>query len=106
MTDTTNEKQGHAASPQRVVGVIAHIAATVGWQAGEPGMEIAGGIVSWLAANPDQIDRFMTEGGEMFVNGEIDACRGALTWRDTNGAMQNRASYEAAITQATGVTHD
>ncbi len=76
---------------------VAEIANTVGWQAGEPGMEIAGGIVSYLAAHPDDLDQFMIEGGEMFVSGRIDATKGALTWRGLNGNMMDAARYAAAV---------
>lgn len=84
-------------TPVRIVALIANIAATVGWQAGEPGCDIAGGIVSWLAANPDQIERFMTEGGAMMVDGTIKAEQGLLTWRAVNGEMMNRDTFNIRV---------
>lgn len=93
MTDTT--------TAEKIIAQIASIARNVGWGAGEPAMEIAGGIVSWLSARPDQIDRFMTEGGDMFVNGEINATDGDLTWLSTDGRMMDREKYQTAIRLAT-----
>lgn len=87
-------------SARQIIAVIADIANIVGWQAGEAGADIAGGIVSWLAANPDQIDRFMVEGGDMFINGEIKGEAGALTWRTADGRIMDRETFEAAILRA------
>lgn len=42
-----------------IVRQIAQVAHAVGWQAGVPAMELAGLIVSCLAANPEHLDRFM-----------------------------------------------
>lgn len=81
------------AAAGRVVTQIAGVAAGLGWQAGEPAMEIAGGIVSYLANHPEQLERFMREGGEMMIDGTIKAEEGALTWRAVTGEMMNAAEY-------------
>lgn len=80
-------------NPVRVITQIADVAAALGWQAGEPALEIAGGIVSYLANHPGQAERFMREGGEMMIDGTIKAEQGALTWRTVTGEMMNAAEY-------------
>lgn len=89
----------HEATPQRLIAVLADIARTVGWQAGESGCDIAGGIVSWLAANPDQIDSFLTQGGEMMIDGTIKPEAGLLTWRAVSGEIMNRDLYQQRIAE-------
>lgn len=84
-------------SARQIIAVIAEIANIVGWQAGEAGADIAGGIVSWLAAHPDQIDTFLTHGGEMFIDRTIKPEEGLLTWRAANGEMMNRDLYKLRI---------
>lgn len=97
------------ATPQRLIAVLANIAQTVGWQAGEAGCDIAGGIVSWLAAHPDQIDTFLTHGGEMFIDRTIKPEEGLLTWRAANGELMNRDLYKLRIeerrAQSSEATH-
>lgn len=66
---------------------IAQIASAVGWQAGEPAMEIAGMIVSALAANPEHIDRFMAEGTELLLDRTLNFENGSLTYRAINGSI-------------------
>jgi hypothetical protein len=66
---------------------IAAVATAVGFQANEPAMEMAGQIVSILAANPEHIERFMTEGSELFLDGTFNHENGSLTYRALNGAI-------------------
>lgn len=66
---------------------IAEIASGVGFQAGEPAMELAGQIVSVLAANPEHIDRFMHEGPELFIDGTMKVENGCLNYRAINGSI-------------------
>lgn len=70
---------------RELVEKIAQVANAVGWQAGEPAMELAGQIVSVLAANPEHIDRFMSEGAELFLDGTLNAENGCLTYRSMSG---------------------
>lgn len=66
---------------------IAQIAAAVGWQANEPAMDIAGMIVSSLAANPEHIERFMAEGTELLLDQTLNFENGSLTYRAINGSI-------------------
>lgn len=66
---------------------IAQVATAVGWQAGEPAMEIAGMIVSALAANPEHIERFMSEGTELLLDRTLNFENGSLTYRAINGSI-------------------
>lgn len=66
---------------------IAQVSAAVGWQANEPAMELAGQIVSVLAAHPEHIDRFMAEGTELFLDGTFNHENGSLTYRAINGSI-------------------
>jgi len=70
---------------RELVEKIAQVANAVGWQAGEPAMELAGQIVSVLAANPEHIDRFMSGGAELFLDGTFNAENGCLTYRSMGG---------------------
>lgn len=68
-----------------VIAKIAQVANAVGFQAGEPAMEMAGQIVSILAAHPEHIERFMNEGAELFLDGTFNHENGSLTYRAMNG---------------------
>lgn len=70
-----------------VVKRIAEVASAVGFQAGVGASETAGLIVSVLAANPEQIDRFMAEGSELFIDGTMRAENGCLSHRAMNGQI-------------------
>lgn len=70
-----------------IVAKISQVAGAVGWQANEPAMELAGQIVSVLAANPEHIDRFMAEGTELFLDGTLNPENGSLTYRALNGSI-------------------
>jgi hypothetical protein len=72
---------------KELIEKIAQVSVAVGFQAGEPAMEIAGQIVSVLAANPENIDRFMAEGTELFLDGTFNAENGSLTYRAINGSI-------------------
>lgn len=70
-----------------LIAKIAQVATAVGFQANEPAMEIAGMIVSSLATNPENIDRFMGEGTELLLDGTIGFENGSLTYRANNGSI-------------------
>lgn len=72
---------------RELVERIAQVANAVGWQADEPAMELAGKIVSVLAANPEQIERFMSGGAELFLDGTFNAENGCLTYRSMGGEI-------------------
>lgn len=72
---------------EALIAKIAQVANAVGWQANEPAMEIAGMIVSSLAANPEHIARFMAEGTKLLLDGTISFENGALTYRAINGSI-------------------
>lgn len=74
-------------SAEAVISKIAQVATAVGFQSCEPAMEIAGQIVSILAANPEHIARFMVEGTELFLDGTFDYENGSLTYRAMNGLI-------------------
>ncbi|HEV7251468.1 MAG TPA: hypothetical protein VGN93_31205 [Shinella sp.] len=74
-----------------IIRRIADVASGVAFQAGEPAMELAGHIVSVLAANPEHIDRFMLEGPELFIDGTMKPENGCLPYRAVNGAIVSPA---------------
>jgi hypothetical protein len=80
-------------TPRQTIAKIADCARVIGWQAGEPGMEIAGGIVSFLAAHPQHIDRFLKEPSAVMTDGMFNPHTGGLTWRATNGEMMNAETF-------------
>ena len=86
---------------QAVIVRIAEVSTAVGWQAGVPATDIAGMIVSFLAANPEHLSRFMDEGSELFVDGTIRTEHGSLTYRSMGGEILSPAD----LRQRTG-SHD
>jgi len=76
-------------TPTEVIQWIAEVAAAIGWQAGVGATETAGGIVSVLAANPHLIERFLTEGSGLFIDGPVnlDVVNGCLTYYAQTGEV-------------------
>lgn len=66
---------------------ISDVASAVAAQAGVGASETAGLIVSVLAANPEQTERFMAEGSELFIDGTIRPENGCLTHMAMNGQV-------------------
>lgn len=73
------------ASAQEIIAKIAEVSTAVGWQSGTGGCELAGMIVSCLAARPELIDRFMTEGAGLMIDRELDWSKGCLTFHNARG---------------------
>lgn len=74
-------------TPEQVIARIAEVANTVGWQAGIGGSETAGMIVSCLAKRPELIERFLKEGSELIIEGEIGPENGCLTFHRKDGKV-------------------
>lgn len=74
-------------TPEQVIGRIAEVADAVAWQAGVGASETAGMIISCLVAKPELIQRFLKEGSEMFVSGEISPDQGCMTFHRIDGAV-------------------
>lgn len=89
--------QATADTPVQTIAKIADCARVIGWQAGEPGMEIAGGIVSFLAAHPQHIDRFLKEPSAVMTDGTFDPHTGGLTWRAANGEMMDAETFAQRV---------
>jgi hypothetical protein len=87
-------------TPEQVIALIADVANVISWQAGEPGMEIAAGIVSFLAAHPEHIDQFLTDPNEVMIGGAFDPHTGCLTWRTVKGEIINAAIYAERLAEA------
>lgn len=66
---------------------VAQVANNVSIAAGVGGMELAGQIISVLYANPEHIERFMVEGGELFIDGTLDPKNGCLTYMAESGRI-------------------
>jgi hypothetical protein len=90
---------GAVAAATPVVLRIAEVARAVGWQANVGGMETAGVIVSSLAERPELIERFLAEGTELMLAGEIAAEKGSLTFhRVSDGKVTTPQELRSAIT--------
>lgn len=76
---------------EQAITKIAQVSSTVGWQSNEPAMELAGQIVSVLAAHPEHIERFMRDGSELFLDGTFNIENGSLTYRAANGDIFSSA---------------
>lgn len=90
MTDTPATT---AMTPTEVIKRIAEVSHAIGWQAGVGASETAGTIISVLAANPQIIDRFLSDGAGLFIDGPIslDAANGCLTYLARNGEILSPA---------------
>ena len=75
---------------------LAEVSAAVGFGAGEPATEIAGHFVSFLAANPVHIQRFMRDGHEMVIDGTFTYDQGNLTYRAVDGTIRHPDELRAA----------
>jgi hypothetical protein len=64
-----------------IIRRIAEVSSAAGWRACAPAQDIAGMIVSFLAANPEHVESFMREGGELFIDGTIRPEHGCLSYR-------------------------
>lgn len=76
-------------TPTEVIVRIAEVAAAVGWQAGIGASELAGTIISVLAANPQLVERFLADGMGVFIDGptNLDAVNGCLTYLAQTGEI-------------------
>jgi hypothetical protein len=72
--------------PSRVIQRIAQAAHAIGWQAGVGGMETAGSIVSFLAANPERVAPFLA-GEESPCDWDEWLHNGCLTWQGQSGKI-------------------
>lgn len=64
---------------------VAEVSTNIGFHAGEPAMEMAGQIISVLAAHPEHTERFLEERGELFLDGTLAHENGSLTYRSQGG---------------------
>ncbi|MNL10048.1 hypothetical protein D3C87_1308370 [compost metagenome] len=64
---------------------VAEVSTNIGFHAGEPAMEMAGQIISVLAAHPEHTERFIEERGELFLDGTLAHENGSLTYRSQGG---------------------
>lgn len=70
---------------------VKDVAAMTGFLSGTGGMELAGMILSSLAANPENITRFMAEGSELLIDGTITYENGCLSFTAINGTINTPA---------------
>lgn len=94
----TDKAQMELIAAQKTILWIAEVAAAVGWQAGVGASETAGMIVSCLAARPELIERFMTEGSSLLVEGEILPDKGKLTFHRIDGKVTTPQELRSAMT--------
>jgi len=74
---------------------VANAAEAIGLQAGVGGMETAGGIISYLAAHPEQIAAF-SKNGSVFDLPDDWFSSGCLTWHAENGKVVHPSEARAA----------
>ena len=80
---------------EEVIQGIANVAEAVGFGANEPAAELAGHFVSFLAANPAHIERFLREGHEMVIDGTFTYDQGNLTYRAVDGTIRHPSELRA-----------
>lgn len=76
-------------TPEQVIARIAEVAHAVSVQSGEAGVDMAGYLVSFLAANPEHVDRFLQEGAELLIDGTFEFHKGCLSYRCVNGEIHS-----------------
>jgi hypothetical protein len=64
---------------------LVKVSEAVGWQAGVGGLETAGGIVSYLAEHPGDLEPFMIGGYFELPSGHHE--HGKLSWHGMNGKI-------------------
>lgn len=74
---------------------VAEVANAVGWQAGVGATETAGQIISVLAIHPEHLERFMTEGAELFIDGTFSPENGSMTYLAMNGQITSPSKLRA-----------
>jgi hypothetical protein len=85
-------------TPEDFVRRIGEVAEQIGDNAGVGAMEIAGMIVSVLYQRPELADRFMREGVEMMISGDILPENGRLTFhRQSDGKVTTPHDLRNAI---------
>jgi hypothetical protein len=85
--DTTTE----AIDARAFIEKVKDVAAITGILSGTGGMELAGMILSSLAANPEHLSRFMSEGSGLLIDGTITFDNGCLSFRAINGTINTPA---------------
>lgn len=60
---------------------IATCCDAMAFQAGVPAIDLAGYTLSFLAAHPEHIERYMREGNELWIDETITAAGGCLSYR-------------------------
>ncbi len=76
---------GQTPAVNNFIKCVAEVATNIGFHAGEPAMEMAGQIISVLAAHPEHTERFLDERGELFLDGTLAHEKGSLTYRSQGG---------------------
>lgn len=71
---------------------VVEVSNVTGMMAGVGAMELAGQIVSGLAANPEHLQRFMDEGSELLIDGTLSPENGCLTFWAMNGNLNTPAN--------------
>ncbi len=74
---------------------VAEVSTNFGFHAGEPAMEMAGQIISVLAAHPEHTERFLEEGGELVLDGTFATENGSITYRSQRGDILHPSGLRA-----------
>lgn len=75
-------------SAEQLLKQIAECCNAMSIQSGEPGVDIAGHTLSFLAANPEHIDRYMLEGNGLWIDGTITFFNGCLSYMCEDGIIR------------------
>lgn len=79
-------------TPEQVIQKIAEVASINAAMANVGGCEMAGMIVSYLAAHPEKVDDFLLCGTSLMIDDERFHWRnGCLTWHANNGSIVSPA---------------
>lgn len=78
-----------------VLQKIVQVADAVGRQSGTPSAELAGTIVGHLACHPEDVDRFLREGSELFIDGTIAYETSGLSYLCGDGEIRHGADFRA-----------
>lgn len=80
----------------QILNKISICCEAMAWQAGEPAVDLAGHTLSFLAAHPEHIERYMRHGNELWLDGTITFEGGCLTYRANDGQIRHPSDIRAA----------
>lgn len=87
------------ADAHEILNKIAECSHALGLHTNEPGVDMAGHTLSFLAAHPEHIDRYMEEGNGLWLDKTITFEGGCLSYRANDGEIRTPNQIRALFHQ-------